>query len=54
MLKGSHILLLSFYLLQMCLYWNVRGIKIKFIFKLMCIDSGVEELVYANSYTLRH
>ena len=32
-LKDSHILLLSIYLLQMSLYWNVRGIKIKLNFK---------------------
>ena len=55
MLMDSHILLLSFYLLQICLYWNVRGIKIKFIFKLLWIDSGeAEDSVYANSYTLWH
>ena len=53
-LKDSHIQLLCSYLLQMGLYWNVRGIKIKFILKLMWIDSGVQELVYANSYTSRH
>ena len=33
MSKDSHIFLLSIYLLQMSLFWNVRGMKIKFHFK---------------------
>ena len=44
-----------FYLFYLFQLGYVRGIKIKFIFKLMWIDfEGVEELVYANSSTLRH